>query len=108
MCSACKMDGKDLKVFRQRQGEVEVKDFNLDFVPHRKWAKKKRPVRGCPGNDYNEHVYIKTETPLYRYRSINGVWGVSSSPEDLYAMRYSMVCCGCEKKRRTKYVYLNR
>lgn len=61
MCSNCKMDPADVARFRQRQGAVEVSDFD-DEIPYRhpKRRKKKARTRGCPGNDGGPHVYVWT------------------------------------------------
>jgi len=100
------MDPAWEKIFRQRQGAVEVEDFD-DEVRIRK-SKKKAPKprqRGCPGNDHGAHVYVwTTELEPTGYLVIS--WNQKKYPS-FYKKHgfhrqeaYACVGCGTVKKRR--------
>lgn len=79
-----------------RQGGVGTEDFEDEFR-HVKSAKTKaRPKKGCPGNDYNEHVYV------WVAETRDAPW----LSEDLFFEFYGFhkyeykVCAGCDKRMK--------
>lgn len=109
MCSSCKMDPAWEKVYRLRQGEIPLSDFDEE-PRYRKPGKgygygrnRKRPrtQRGCPANDNKSHVWV---------------WTTEREPTDLFFKHFgfhkkeSKVCCGCGKvdKTRETETYLRR
>jgi len=92
------MDPAETKVFRQRQGAVDISDFDEELRPRRpkRKAKKRRPksyqaAKGCSENDHGPHVYVWTSEFMY---------------EDLFYRFYGYhkytreVCVGCRKTRK--------
>lgn len=89
MCKACKLDPKEVQRRYQRQGAVEVDDFE-DEVPHRS-SKKKKPKprrKGCPENNGKGHVYIWEEV----VETYQAWWGSVKPREYRYKQK---ICCGC-------------
>lgn len=103
MCKACKMDPREMRTFYERQGAVEVEDFDDEIRyshPPRKNKKKQPKKRGCPGNDFGPHVYVWMPS-LYKYS-----W---SNDRDSFFFKHGFhrnevqVCCGCEKRNKYRY-----
>lgn len=101
MCKSCKMDPAWEKVYRTRQGEIPISDFD-DEVRYRKPGKgsgygrnRKRPSnkRGCPANNNKGHVWV---------------WTTEYEPTDIFYKHFgfhkkeSKVCCGCSKVDKTR------
>jgi len=84
-----------------RQGGFEDAYWDEDeLVDHRPSKKKKKAVpRGCPGNDYNEHVYMRSQVRYgyyaWDYTLQRRVYKVSSF--------YSTRCIGCDKHAPRNY-----
>lgn len=94
MCKACKMNPRDVRIFRQRQGAVEIDDFEPDFR-HVKSAKPKprKRQRGCPGNDNGAHVYVWVPRNSVYFWD-NDDWFIEFFG---YPKREVKVCAGCGK-----------
>lgn len=64
MCKSCKMDPSEVKRLRERQGAVEVSDFDDEPRPRhpKRRAKKGRPRSAtrnpCPETEDGKHVYV--------------------------------------------------
>lgn len=104
MCKACKMDPREVARLYERQGAVDVDDFDKEVNyqtrmkgrgysrggSHKQKAKT-RP--GCPGNDYKAHVYV---------------WTTESEEDDFFSDYYGFhkrqhrICAGCNKFNGSK------
>lgn len=94
MCSCCKMDPRDVKIMRMRQGAVGVEDFykEVNYTPKKKVkakpAKQTRP--GCSGNEGKRHIYV---------------WTTEFNLEDLFFKFFGFhkyekkFCAGCSKRQ---------
>lgn len=107
MCKACKMDDREMQVYYRRQGMVEANDFDDEVrYRHPKRRKKNKVNRrpGCPGNDYNKHVFVWVE------KSGDFDSGFFFKYYGYYKKEYE-VCCGCGKvgksRRTEKYNKIN-
>lgn len=83
------------------RGGVNPEDFEEQPTRHKKASKKRRPKRGCPGNDFKEHVYI-WEPLRFRY-----TWD-DEALDDFYEIhgfyrREVLICCGCGRRQKTRY-----
>lgn len=83
------------------QGGVDVDDFEEEYAfNHKRISKKKtRPKKGCPGNDYNEHVYVWVpDTEDTPWRSDDKLFF------DFYGFqKYEReICAGCDKRMRMR------
>ena len=104
MCKACKMDPHEVKIFRARQGAVEIEDFDDEPRYHKAGhgtggcgtRKKRRQSRGCPANNNGAHVYVWTSE-----REITDIFFNHFG----FHKKESKVCCGCgviAKSRETE------
>lgn len=101
MCSSCKMDPSEMKVFYARQGAVEIEDFDdeVRFRPpgkgysYNRRTKKARPPKGCPANNGKAHVWVWTseyeETDIF-YKHFG------------FHKKETKVCCGCLLKTKVR------
>ena len=109
MCSSCKMDPAWERVFRQRQGAVDISDFDEE-VKYRKPGrgygysrnrKRRKTKNGCPANEGKSHVWV---------------WTSEHEVTDIFFKHFgfhkkeSKVCCGCYKidKTRESEEYMRR
>lgn len=97
MCKSCKMDPSEVKRFRERQGAVEVSDFDDEPRPrHPKRRSKKPRARSatrnpCPYTDDGKHVYVWAG-----YESPWGYGGEKIFYEHFGFYRKEIkTCCGC-------------
>lgn len=106
MCRGCRMDPAEEERVYRRQGAVDAEDFDREVNYRPKKKKKAQRPRGCPSNDYKEHVYIWT-TEL----EPTGWYKVSWS-EDRLATFYerhgfhrqeASVCVGCGRIAKRRY-----
>lgn len=66
-------------------------DYFDDLVKARKKSIKKKPVKGCPGNEFGPHVYFVTRTHYFNQMS-GRTWKSTNS-----------FCLGCEKRQRINF-----
>lgn len=77
-------------------------DDGFDETPHKKKSKgKPKKKRGCPENNYKEHVYVWVPAPRI-YDWLDGVDDDFFKRRGFYRSEVE-VCCGCGNRRRSRY-----
>lgn len=105
MCSLCRMAPAEVERQYRRQGAVDENDFEeVNYHP----KKKDKPprVRGCPGNDHKEHVYIWT-TELEPTGWYTVSWSEDIKPtfheRHGFYRQEARVCVGCGRVSKRRY-----
>jgi hypothetical protein len=102
------MDPQDVKIMLQRQGAVDISDFDEVLRVRRPKRRKKRERyarpkdRGCPMNDMKSHIYVWVDA------SEKEKYGYSSRRDDIFKQYFgfskeeAQACAGCGKFGKTR------